>query len=192
MMPPLNGLILAGGKSTRMGYDKGLLNWQGKPHRYFLADLLTDLCEKVFISCNSTQIADISPDYKGLEDQFLDLGPFGGLLSAFNQYPAHAWLIIACDLPLLDKESITNLISARDSSKFATTYINSDDQLPEPLLTIWEPKAYPAMQQSYQSGNSSLRYLLKNNEIKLSAAVKPDLLLNVNTTEEAKQCSRRF
>ncbi|MEP6951744.1 MAG: NTP transferase domain-containing protein, partial [Ginsengibacter sp.] len=49
--PLLNGLVLAGGKSERMGYDKGMIVWHGREQQYYLADLLKNLCEEVYISC---------------------------------------------------------------------------------------------------------------------------------------------
>ena len=48
--PVLNGLVLAGGQSLRMGFDKGNVNWHGKPQRYHMADMLKPYCKVVF-SC---------------------------------------------------------------------------------------------------------------------------------------------
>jgi molybdopterin-guanine dinucleotide biosynthesis protein A len=48
--PRVNGLVLAGGKSVRMGKAKDLLHWHGKEQRYFAADLLAPFCDEVFIS----------------------------------------------------------------------------------------------------------------------------------------------
>jgi molybdopterin-guanine dinucleotide biosynthesis protein A len=45
--PLLNGLVLAGGKSRRMGTDKGVMQWHGKEQRYYMADLLQNLCVEV-------------------------------------------------------------------------------------------------------------------------------------------------
>ena len=46
-----NGLVLAGGNSTRMGYDKGAIKYYGKAHREYLADLLNGFCSKTYLSC---------------------------------------------------------------------------------------------------------------------------------------------
>ena len=53
--PVLNGLVLAGGKSERMGFDKSVLNWHGKAQRYYMADMLAPFCDEVFLSCRPDQ-----------------------------------------------------------------------------------------------------------------------------------------
>src|SRR4051812_47661865 len=52
---PLNGLVLAGGKSERMGRDKTRINWHGKEQCYYISDLLKPFCSEVFISCRHEQ-----------------------------------------------------------------------------------------------------------------------------------------
>ncbi|MBS1503406.1 MAG: NTP transferase domain-containing protein, partial [Bacteroidetes bacterium] len=61
--PILNGLVLAGGKSQRMGFDKGAVNWFGKEQRYYLADMMKPLCNEVFISCRDDQKSGIDIQY---------------------------------------------------------------------------------------------------------------------------------
>ena len=104
--PLLNGLVLAGGKSVRMGYDKGIISWHGKEQQYYLADLLQSLCNDVYISCRLDQQKEIDNKYQTLPDTFTNLGPFGAILSAFREKPDTAWLVVACDLPLLDIRDI--------------------------------------------------------------------------------------
>jgi len=67
--PEINGLVLAGGKSQRMGFDKGAVNWHGKEQRYYMADLLKSLCNSVFISCRADQKNEINSNYSSLADR---------------------------------------------------------------------------------------------------------------------------
>lgn len=76
--PKLNGLVLAGGKSQRMGNPKDKINWHGKEQRYFAADLLAPFCNEVFISCRKDQLENFDPNYNALTDTFLNMGPSGG------------------------------------------------------------------------------------------------------------------
>lgn len=184
-LPPIYGLALAGGESLRMGQDKGLLDYHGKPQREYLAALLSENCEKTFLSCRPQQLMDTS--YPILADTFLNLGPFGAILSAFRQYPNAAWLVAACDLPLLDKATVQQLLKNRNPSKLATAFQNPETQLPEPLITIWEPKAYPVLLQFLGQGYSCPRKVLIHNDIELLQIEQPNALQNVNTPEEMEK-----
>lgn len=182
--PRLNGLVLAGGKSRRMGNPKDKINWHGKEQRYYAADLLAPFCEEVFISCRQDQLENFNNDYNALTDTFLDMGPFGGILSALRSQRDKAWLVVACDLPLLDKSALEFLIQSRNPKKAATTYESPFDGLPEPLITIWEPKSYPLLLNFLGSGNTCPRKVLINSDTLILKPNNPDSLMNVNTPED--------
>lgn len=183
--PSVNGLVLAGGKSRRMGTAKDMMNWHGKEQRYFAADLLAEFCDDVFISCRQDQLENFDTAYNALTDTFLDMGPFGGILSALRSQRDKAWLVVACDLPLLDKKSLQILMQSRDPEKAATTYKSPFDGLPEPLITIWEPKSYPLLLNFLGIGNTCPRKVLINSDTLILEPHDPDALMNVNTPEEA-------
>lgn len=185
--PVLNGLVLAGGKSQRMGFDKGAVNWHGKEQRYHMADMLKIFCSEVFISCQPEQRQQLDKNYETLPDTFAGLGPYGAILSAFREKPDSAWLVIACDLPLMDSVTLEYLIAHRDVSSTATAYISAFDGLPEPLITIWESKSYPVLLAFLAQGYSCPRKVLINSESTLIAAPNPDALTNVNTPEELEK-----
>ncbi len=182
--PPLRGLVLAGGRSTRMGCDKGLIRYHHKPHREYMADLLAPLCKEVFISCRPEQAAEIQAPYRPLPDSFHDLGPYGALLSAFRAYPDSAWMVTACDLPLLDADSLQFLAARRNPSCTATAFQSPEDAFPEPLIAVWEPKAYPTLLEFLAQGYSCPRKVLIQCHAQLLTAPNPKALTNVNTPEE--------
>jgi len=168
-----------------MGRNKALIKWHDKEQQYYVADMLKSLCDDVFISCRKEQEGNLSSTYKFLPDSFLDVGPIGGILSAFRLQPGKAWLAVACDLPLLDKETLRFIITNRDASKIATAFKNPWEGLPEPLLTIWEPESYSVLLTSLENKVTSPRTVLVNNDISMLDAPNPEALLNVNTPEEA-------
>jgi len=188
-MPTLNGLVLAGGNSKRMGKKKDLINWHGKEQRYFAADLLKPFCNDIFISCRQEQLADFDTAYTALTDSFLNMGPFGGILSALRLQRDKAWLVIACDLPLLNEEAIRFLIENRNERKTATTYKSPFDGLPEPLITIWEPKSYPILLQFLGTGITCPRKVLMNSDTLILKPTNPHALMNVNTPEDAEKAN---
>jgi molybdopterin-guanine dinucleotide biosynthesis protein A len=188
----INGLVLAGGRSTRLGYDKSAITWFGKEQRYYAADLLRPYCAEVFISCRNEQEKDIDSRYRTLTDTFTGLGPYGAILSAFRQQPDDAWLVLACDLPLIDVHTIEQLVKRRNPSAVATTFESPYDHLPEPLITIWEPKAYPVLLSFLAQGYSCPRKVLRNNDVEIIQTDNPDVLMNVNTPEEVEKVKKKL
>ena len=135
---PLYGLVLAGGRSQRMGSDKGLLAYHGIPQREFAGRLMEPICDAVYLSLRQDQDAADSR-YPGIFDTNRYRGPFNGILSAHEAFPEVAWLVVACDLPLLDVATLELLLSGRRPDSVATSLVTGVSGLPEPLAAIWEP-----------------------------------------------------
>jgi molybdopterin-guanine dinucleotide biosynthesis protein A len=150
--------------------------------------MLSGLCNEVFISCRAEQETAIK-DYTAIPDAYTDLGPYGAILSAFKTKPYVAWLVVACDLPLLDIETLQYLVANRDTSKMATTFESPYDGLPEPLITIWEPKSYDILLSYLPEGYKCPRKALRNNidNVKIIKALHPDALMNTNTPQDAEK-----
>ncbi|MEP7251419.1 MAG: NTP transferase domain-containing protein [Ginsengibacter sp.] len=181
----INGLVLAGGKSKRMGRDKNSITWHGKEQQYYMADLLQPLCSEVYISLRQDQENETHADYKTLTDSYTGIGPYGAILSAFKFQPDVAWLVVACDLPLLNSDTLKYLLEHRDANAIATTFKSPFDGLPEPLITIWEPKSHSILLEFLSNGYTCPRKVLIKSE---SATIlqPPDAkaLMNVNTPED--------
>jgi molybdenum cofactor guanylyltransferase len=197
--PIIKSLILAGGKSQRMGINKATINYHGKPQTEFLMDILRGLNVAPHLSCRKEQAVDFIMDLTAenvpiITDTFLDLGPFGAILSAFRHDPNAAWMVIACDLPLLDAETLDFLIKNRNLSAIATAFKSpeSTDSFPEPLITIWEPRAYPILLSFLAQGISCPRKVLINSDTHLLDAPNLDALKNVNTPEEKEAVLSTF
>jgi molybdopterin-guanine dinucleotide biosynthesis protein A len=187
MKAALKGLVLAGGRSSRMGESKAELNWHGKQQQYYLADLLSSCCEDVFISCRKDQVKNIQPEYKTIVDQYENAGPFEAILTAFETHPDCAWIIMACDVPLMDLETLQYLNQQRDQTKIATVFESPWDGLPEPLTAIWEAESYALLKHYHQNEQISLRRLLLKHEAKVIKAPNNFTLMNANTPEDANQ-----
>ncbi|MEM7102398.1 MAG: NTP transferase domain-containing protein [Bacteroidota bacterium] len=182
--PKLKGLVLAGGKSQRMGHDKGLIDYHGKPQRNYMADQLSEICEEVYFSCREDQVGELGNAYRCLPDKFIGFGPFGGMMTAFLHDPDAAWMVVACDLPLLDNTTLEFLKSKRNISKLATAFQSPVNKFPEPLIAIWEPRSYPILLQFLAQGYSCPRKVLINSEIELVEAENANALKNINNPEQ--------
>ncbi len=183
--PILNGLVLAGGKSLRMGRDKSAIPWHGKEQQYYMADLLKPFCNEVFISRRNEQEIATNTDYKTLIDSYTGIGAYGAILSAFKSQPEAAWFVVACDLPLLDNATLEYLIQNRSAEKMATTFQSPFDGLPEPLITIWEPQSFEVILSFLANGYTCPRkVLIKSNNAHILQPPDADALMNVNTPED--------
>lgn len=191
--PEIYGLILAGGKSTRMGKDKGLIPYHGMPQREYLYHLLGRVCRETYMSIRPDQSKDIPDGMETIVDDDAYKGPYNGLLSAHRRFPEVAWLVLACDLPLIDLAALQELIAARDPNVLASAFAQKQDPLPEPLCAIWEPRALEESKAYLEDGNGTCpRKFLINNETKLVFPSNPNVLLNANSEEEYKEAIVRL
>jgi molybdopterin-guanine dinucleotide biosynthesis protein A len=189
----LYGLVLSGGKSTRMGTDKGLIQYHGVPQREYLYNLLNQVCEDTFISLREEQEAALTKEMQSIIDLNEFRGPYNGLLSAHKKYPDAAWLVLACDLPLIDLDALKELISQRDITKQATAFALKENPLPEPLCAIWEPHAFVNSLSYLESGVGTCpRKFLINHDTKLVFPENENVLLNANSEEEYKEALEKL
>lgn len=183
----INGLVLAGGKSSRMGMDKATIHYHGAEQQVHMATIMEPICNNVYISKRTHSLTHLP--YPVIVDSFMDLGPFGAILSAFRSDPNVGWLITACDQPLLQSDHLQVLLDQRDPTKVATCFYNPDTDFPEPLITIWEPKAYPRLLEFLALGYSCPRKVLINSDIKLIKMDDNSFMKNVNTPQERNELS---
>jgi len=186
-IPPIKGLVLNGGKSQRMGFSKGEINYHGKSQKEVEAELLAEFCSQTYYSVSGPSTDQEGSDYDTIIDSFTGLGPYGGILSAFREDPNSAWLSLACDLPYLDKDVIRQLVERRNPSKLATCFYNPETNFPEPLITIWEPRAYPILLDFLSQGYSCPRKVLINSDIEMIEMDEPLKMRNANTPDEKSE-----
>ena len=181
---PLYGLILSGGKSTRMGTDKGLIEYHGIPQRDYLYKLLQTVCDDVYMSIRLEQKEEFTADTNLILDKNEYRGPYNGLLSAHSQFPNVAWLVVACDMPLLNKSALEQLLQERKSAKIATAFATKESGLPEPLCAIWELQALKDSIAYLQAGNGTCpRKFLINADTALVFPERDVVLWNANSRE---------
>ena len=171
----VKGLVLVGGQSTRMGQDKSNLDYFGKPQKIVAKELLESNNLETFYSVQNASEYDDE-----IHDKFLNLGPFGGICSAFQKDPNAAWFVLATDVPFVNDQIIKLLLNQRNPGKIATAIKGKGKDFPEPLITIYEPKAYPILLQYLAQGYSCPRKALINSEVEI-VEVDDDFIRNVNT-----------
>ena len=190
--PQLKALILAGGKSSRMGTDKSQLVYRQETSE---VDRMIAMCRDAGLEPNlSVAAATDSADaaVPQIADRFAGMGPMGAVCTAFLSEPDTAWLVLACDLPLLETNTLKALISARDSRKFATAIKGASKPFPEPLVAIYEPRAYSRLLQFLSLGRACPRKMLINSDVALLEIKDETPISNANTPEERARVLRRL
>lgn len=182
------GLVLAGGESRRMGRDKALLDRGGQSQLAHMVELLEQCTDKVFVSARAEQQDDAErSQYALLVDRYKNLGPVAGILTALREHPDADWLVVACDLPNVDAETLQTLLAHRDGGQYFTAYISSYDELPEPLCAVYHSGSAGVIQEFVDSGINCPRKILIRSDTHLLEQINPQSLDNINTPEDLKK-----
>jgi molybdopterin-guanine dinucleotide biosynthesis protein A len=182
---PLFGLVLAGGASKRMQRDKAALDYHGKPQLHWTYEQVSEFCVATFISVRPDQRNDpLRHSLPQVVDRNPGRGPLAGIEAALHEHPKVAWLVVACDLPLLTSTVLKHLVEHRDPTRMATAYRSDFDGLPEPLCAIWEPASRAAVADWLAQGQECPRKLLINSDVALLDLPAAHALDNVNTPQE--------
>lgn len=165
-----------------MGSDKALLMQDGESALRRGVRLLEQHLEKVFVSTRADQAND--PErarFEQITDRYTDIGPVAGILSAFDNNSDVNWLVMACDLPNIDSETIEYLLAHVSVDKPAIAFRSSHDDLPEPLCAIYKPAARPIIEEFVAQGVVCPRKMLINCDTQLLQQPNPAALHNVNS-----------
>jgi molybdopterin-guanine dinucleotide biosynthesis protein A len=182
---PVYGLVLAGGKSRRMGHDKALLDHNGQSQLAYVVGVLDACVEKVFVSTRADQADDEQrAQYAQIVDRYDDLGPVAGILSALEEKPEVDWLVVACDLPNINEQTIRYLMEQRGGEQAFTAFTSSHDGLPEPLCAVYPSGCDGIIRQFVDEGMNCPRKILIRSDTRLLDQPHPEALDNVNTPDD--------
>ena len=190
----MQGVVLCGGQSSRMGSDKGLLILHDKTWTQKAIDTLSNFQIPIVVSVNKNQYQDYSSifptDTLIPDDPSLQLhGPLCGLLSVHLKYPEEDLFILACDMPLIDKELIKQLFSKYSTEVADDAFIYTNDGEPEPMPGIYRSKGLAHVHQQHRNNQlprHSMKYMLEHIPTSFSPlpAGKKDCFRNFNTHAE--------
>lgn len=179
---PVHGLVLAGGRSRRMGQDKAALLLAGETQLGRAVGLLQRHVGRVFVSSRADQADDaVRRGFEQILDRYDNLGPIAGILSAMDEWPGHGWLVLACDLPNIDDRTIAFLLENASAGHPATAYESLHDNLPEPLCAIYRPAAREIIDGFLARDIKCPRKMLIESPTWLLQQPTPGALHNINT-----------
>ncbi len=182
----IHGLVLAGGRSSRMKRDKAAIEFRaGETQLDAAMKLLEGRVARAYVSVRADQQNDPArARFPRIIDRGDIEGPIAGISAALASARDAAWLVLACDLPFLDAHTLDTLLLARDPNFDATAFRSSHDGLPEPLCAIYEPRAREGLAAQIAAGRNCPRKFLINAHTRLIDQPNPRALDNVNTVDE--------
>jgi molybdenum cofactor guanylyltransferase len=189
-----SGIILAGGRSRRMGKDKAWLPLPGQEGTTFiehLASILTALCSETFLvardeahAANYTALAGV----RVLSDKIPAYGPLMGLYSGLSATRTPHALVVAVDMPFVQPALLSFLLNQAASRSLLVPVVN---HTPQVLLAVYPRAVLPLIENRLQEGRRDLRSLLEVAPVRYIdeaqlRQVDPELrsFINVNTPAE--------
>ncbi len=189
---PLCGLVLAGGRSIRMGQDKAsMVHPDGRPLARRAWEILHAAgCKAVVLSLRDKQ-----PIPLGFEDVASSLvvardadgiksGPLTGIVSGMRAIPGADWLVTACDLPGLEVGILDHLLDSRLDGESFLAYGSASNSQPEPLCAYYSANALELLENEINGESRSLRTILREHQCRLLESPTATALDNSNTPEE--------
>lgn len=183
----ITGIIISGGKSSRMGEEKAFINYHGKPLIKHVIDLISPYCDEIIISANKKEYENLG--YKTVCDTVSNIGPIIGIHNSLKECYNNSAIIIACDTPNITPEIIELLIANMQPDKITIPIHNN---LLEPLCAIY-PKACVdhikllIEKEKYKLQNLPLSFPSTQINIDKILELTPNALDNFNTKEDLQQ-----
>ena len=155
----VTGIVLAGGQSRRMGFNKAEALVHGRSMLMLMTDKLSAITPMIIVSSGSLSYPDIK--FRQIPDEYLDCGPMGGIYSVLKASTTQLNLVVSCDIPLVTVEILNYLIeNAQESKALITAPIDEVGQL-EMLCAVYHKDIIPIMEQQLKLKAFKLKSLAK-------------------------------
>jgi molybdenum cofactor guanylyltransferase len=181
----IGAIVLAGGQSSRMGREKGLVPLDGKPMIQWVLDAVHPLVSDIIIVANDAAYARFG--YRVVGDDFSEIGPVGGLCTGLRNIRTDINFVLSCDIPLISTALLAHLL-AKLGDETAIAAQTKDRK--HPLVSIYRRECLSDLVENVAVGQLRM-------DVALAAAggcyytfpgsmrnFDPDTLRNFNTPED--------
>lgn len=186
----IEAFVLAGGESSRMGKDKGLLPLKGKPMITYVLRVLEEMALPIRIIANKPGYEAFG--HKVLKDIIPGQGPMGGLYTAMQHSTADHVLLVACDMPLIQTEALCLLLSSAEENKI--TVASNSGQV-NPLFALYPRGIADELKESLDRGDLKMTdFILKTRHILVTSIGEklPWALQNINNKKELQEVEEKW
>ena len=190
----LTGIILAGGKSSRMGKDKGLCQFNGKALVEYAIETLKPLCGQMMISANHFPEKYKQFGIPVVSDEIRNIGPMGGIYTCLKHSTTRHNLVLSCDTPFVGTILLSHLL--RHINKEQVVAPAHHAFLVEPLSAYYATNVLDDIKQAINLGDYKLINLFK--KVRFKTVQTGKLLpfqsgysfLNINRPEDLEQAEK--
>jgi len=144
----ISGFVLTGGKSSRMGTDKGMLLFDRKPLVLYALETLDEVAEQTMISANDSAYDQFSRPV--VKDVFCDIGPMGGIYSCLRQSVTEFNIFLSCDTPFVPSALFVLLL--QHIGNYACALPVHDGNRIEPLCAIYRKSCVETFAELIEKG----------------------------------------
>ena len=187
IITPLTGIVLAGGRSTRMGRDKASLPWGDGDLLNTVLAALAPVCRRLIVVSNVPRMIGLA-EVAVVADRYRGCGPLAGihagLLAAGEGYS----FVTACDMPYLRADAVAYMAKAAEGYDAAVPYVDGHFN---PLHAVYHHRCLPAVEALLASGRNRVidfydRVILRRVGLEELAVFDPELamLRNMNKPED--------
>ncbi len=158
----LLGVVLAGGRSARMGRDKAAIKLRGQTLLTRAVELLTAVLTDVCVVGRAHDVHSDRLQVASHPDDAPGLGPIGGIATALRLADPRGCLVIACDMPVLEPRLLAELMACRAPAADCTVVRHAAGRQKEPLLAIYEQSCRLHIERFIKAGNLKMHDLLES------------------------------
>ncbi|GFP76026.1 molybdenum cofactor guanylyltransferase [Clostridium fungisolvens] len=182
-------VILAGGKSSRMGFDKQFLKFEDKQLIDVVAEKLYTNFEEVIVISNKPDYYRDSP-YKVISDKVEGIGPISGIYEGLKAAKGQYVYFIACDMPIINLEFIEFMKDRLIEENKQCCIVERENYI-EPFNAFYSKSLLQKVEQMIQEDKRSLKYLIKASDTLYIKEEKVksfdysfEMFMNLNTKED--------
>ena len=183
----MTGIILAGGKSSRMGQDKGLMLYQGMSLIQYAINAIRPVVSSVLIVSSNKDYEQFG--YPLIDDVYTEKGPLAGIYSGLKASMTDQNVVLGCDMPHVSTDLIKYLVSImKDEAVLLPSFKGKTEQ----LVGVYTKKCEPIFKEKIESGNLKIRNaisLLPHRFVEIDEHFefyKPNLFSNLNSPKDLR------
>lgn len=186
-----SAVVLAGGKSSRMGFDKSTMVLQNKKLIESTIKKLDSLFDDIIISVDSIEKKSEFNHAKIAVDKVKGVGPLGGMISALEMAQSDKLFVIPCDMPVIDTKFISFMMKYMDDNEIIFSEKNGYF---EPFPGFYSKSLIPRIEELINQNRCSIRSIFECSRTKVISesewkklGFSEEIFTNLNTTQDVEK-----